>query len=161
MQGGNPSMGGFDGGGMAQSSSSCLVQINGGTLTLSGGNDGIDSNGNVEINGGVVLVCGPNSGMDGSLDYDLSAQVNGGTVLMTGAVGSTKGLDQSEQAWMVASVQGGKGSNVTLRDASGNELATLMATQAFANAFVSSPEIANGASFTIEVDGTPTSLTMK
>lgn len=159
MQGGK--MGGFGGGGgMAQSSDTCLIQINGGTLTLSGGADGIDSNGNVEINGGVVLVCGPNSGMDGSLDYDLSAQVNGGTVLMTGSVGSTKGLDQSEQAWTVASVQGSKGSNVALLDANGNELASLTATQAFASVFASSPQIANGSAFTIEVDGTPTSLTM-
>lgn len=154
-------MGRFGGNGMPQSSNDCLVQINGGVLTLTGGADGIDSNGNVEINGGIVMVCGPNSGMDGSLDYDLSAQVNGGTVLMTGSLGSTNGLDLSEQPWMIASIQGSKGSTVSLMDADGNELASMSATQSFGNVFVSSDQIKSGSSFTITVNGSPVSLTMK
>ena len=155
----NGGMGGM-GGGMPASSNECLIQINGGTLTLSAVHDALDSNGNIEINGGLVLVCGPNSGMDGAMDYDISAQVNGGTVLMTGSVANTRGLDQSAQAWTIASVQGAKGSNVALLDASGNEVASLTATQPFASVFASSSEIPSGSSFTIEVNGTPTLLTM-
>lgn len=145
---------------MAQSSSSCLIQINGGTLVLSGGNDGIDSNGNVEINGGTVLVCGPDSGMDGALDYDLSAQVNGGVVLMTGTIASTRGLDGSTQAWTVADVTGAAGSTVSLQDAAGNELASLVATMSFSSAFASAPSIAEGDAFALVVDGVATNATM-
>ncbi len=147
------------GGQMAQSSSSCLIRINGGALTLTAGNDGIDSNGNVEINGGTVLVSGPDAGMDGSLDYDLSAQINGGTVLMVGSVGSTQGLSGSAQAVTCGSVRGTQGQAVALTDASGSVLATFQAGTDFSQVLASSPEISSGQTFSILVDGQATELT--
>lgn len=147
------------GGQMAQSSSSCLIRINGGTLTLTAGNDGIDSNGNVEINGGTVLVSGPDAGMDGSLDYDLNAQINGGTVLMVGSVGSTQGLSGSAQAVTCGSVRGTQGQAVALTDASGSVLATFQAATDFSQVLASSPEICSGQTFSILVDGQATELT--
>lgn len=145
---------------MAESSSDCLIRINGGTLTLSGGNDGLDSNGNVEINGGLILVCGPSSGMDGFLDYDLNATVNGGTALMVGSLGSTMGLDQSGQPWTIANVHGNAGQTVVLESSSGEVLASMTSTLGFPSVFASSPEIAEGSSFSIMVDGAPTEITM-
>lgn len=147
------------GGQMAQSSSSCLIQINGGTITLTAGNDGVDSNGNVEINGGTLLVSGPDAGMDGALDYDLSAQINGGTVLMVGSVGSTQGLSQSAQAVTCGSVQGKQGQAVMLTDANGAVLATFQAGTDFSQVLASSPEISSGQTFSILVDGQATELT--
>lgn len=150
---------GFAPEGMAQSSSSCLIQINGGALTLVAGNDGIDSNGNVEINGGMVLVAGPESGMDGSLDYDLSATINGGTVLMLGSVGSTRGLSESDQAVTYASVQGFVGQEVALVDGSGAVLAAFEAPTDFAHVLASCPDVESGQSFTVTVGGISTELT--
>lgn len=151
--------GGF--GGMATSSESCLIQINGGTVTLAAAFDAIDSNGNVEINGGTVLVSGPDKGMDGALDYDLRAQVNGGTVLMAGSVGSTSGLDASAQPVMLAQVAGSVGDEVVLADADGNVLAAVNAAYGFSTLLVSSPAVAEGASFSVTVGGEAFGLTME
>lgn len=150
-----------DAGGMATSSESCLIQINGGTVTLAAAFDAIDSNGNVEINGGTVLVSGPDKGMDGALDYDLRAQVNGGTVLMAGSVGSTSGLDASAQPVMLAQVAGSAGDEVVLADADGNVLATVNAAYGFSTLLVSSPAVAEGASFSVTVGGEAFGLTME
>lgn len=150
-----------DAGGMATSSESCLIQINGGTVTLAAAFDAIDSNGNVEINGGTVLVSGPDKGMDGALDYDLRAQVNGGTVLMAGSVGSTSGLDASAQPVMLAQVAGSAGDEVVLADADGNVLATVNAAYGFSTMLVSSPAVAEGASFSVTVGGEAFGLTME
>lgn len=151
--------GAFDGGQMAQSSSSCLIQINGGTLHLTAGNDGIDSNGNVEFNGGTVLVSGPDAGMDGSLDYDLSATVTGGTLLMVGSVGSTQGLSASAQAVTCGSVQGKEGQEVSLVNANGTVLVSFQAATDFSQVLASSSEIGSSQTFSILVDGQATELT--
>lgn len=145
---------------MAPSSSDCLIQINGGSLNLSGGNDGIDSNGNVLIEGGTVLVSGPDAGMDGSLDYDLSAQINGGCVLMTGAVGSTRGLDESEQSVTYGQAQGSQGEEVSLMDAEGEVLASLVASCDFSTVLASSPQISEGDAFFIQCGSERMELTM-
>lgn len=155
---GEESFRGGMGGQMAQSSSACLIQINGGMLTLTAGNDGVDSNGNVEFNGGTVLASGPNAGMDGSLDYDLSATISGGTLLMVGSVGSMTGLDSSPQAATYASVQGSAGQEVSLVDAEGSVLAAFTAAVDFSNVLASSPEIDSGQTFSILVDGQATEL---
>ena len=140
------------GGQMSETSDQCIIQINGGTVNVTGANDGLDSNGNVEINGGMVLVCGPSNGMDGCFDYDLSAQINGGCVLMLGAVGNVNGLDESEQPWSVIQVYGLEGQSVELCTDSGTQLASLTASMNFSSALVSSPEIAEEESFKLIID---------
>lgn len=145
-------------GDMAASSSSCIIQINGGVLNLVAGFDGIDSNGNVEINGGTVLVSGPDNGMDGSLDYDLDAKVNGGVVLMVGAVGNALGLDSSTQPVALGSVRGSKGQEVALVGADGTVLAMLTASENFSTVLASAPGVEEGQSLQIAVDGNITEL---
>lgn len=145
-------------GGMAASSSSCIIQINGGVLNLVAGFDGIDSNGSVEINGGTVTVSGPDNGMDGSLDYDLDAKVNGGVVLMVGAVGNASGLDSSAQPVALGSVVGSKGQEVSLVGADGAVLATLTASESFSTVLASAPGVEAGQSLQIVVDGNATGL---
>lgn len=145
---------------MAASSSECVIQINGGILTLSAQNDGIDSNGTVEITGGTVLVSGPDAGMDGALDYDMSATVSGGTLLMVGAVGNTNGLSASDQSVALVSVSGKAGQKVAFLDAEGAELASLTPQIDFGSVLVSSPQVAEGEAFSIQVNGESTESTM-
>lgn len=151
---------GFDGGQMAASSSDCLIQINGGTLRLTAGSDGVDSNGLVQINGGTVLVSGPDAGMDGALDYDISAEVTGGTILMMGSVGNTQGLDASTQPVVYASVAGTAGQEVQLLDEQGAVLASFVAGADFSTVFASSPQIADGQACSVQVGDTSTGLVM-
>ena len=42
--------------------------INGGTLIVNAGGDGLDNNGAIEMNGGLVIVNGPTEQMNGALD---------------------------------------------------------------------------------------------
>ncbi|WP_251213181.1 carbohydrate-binding domain-containing protein [Adlercreutzia murintestinalis] len=125
---------------MAASSDACLIRINGGTLRATGGNDALDSNGNVEINGGIVLASGPAQGMDGALDYDLNATINGGTVLLIGDIGSTRGLDQSAQAFETNQLSGAAGSTVRLLAADGSTVAEMVAAYDFNTVLASSPQ---------------------
>lgn len=151
---------GGHGAGMATTSEECLIQINGGTFDIVGESDAIDSNGNVELNGGTLLVCGPSMGMDGALDYDLSAQITGGTILMLGSVGSTRGLDESVQAWSVETLRGEKGATVSVLDGTGNVVVSMEASMAFESILVSAPSISNGQSYTIRIGDADTSFTM-
>lgn len=127
------------GGQMAATSDACLIQINGGKLHLTGGNDAIDSNGNVELNGGTVVACGPSLGMDGALDYDLDAVINGGTILLVGSIGSTRGLDASTQDYRIEELSGQAGTLVQLLDADGAVLAQAEAPVAFQSVLASAP----------------------
>lgn len=71
--GGRGGMGGPGGGAGgpigANASEDCLIQINGGSVTINAGGDAVDSNGYVEVTGGTLL--GASSGQgDSALDYE-------------------------------------------------------------------------------------------
>ncbi|SEK57884.1 carbohydrate-binding domain-containing protein [Ruminococcus albus] len=60
------------------------IEINGGDLDVSvgqGDTDAIDSNGSIYVNGGTINVTAQMS----SFDYDLSAEFNGGTIIINGS----------------------------------------------------------------------------
>ncbi len=66
-----------------------FLGINGGTVYVDAGGDGLDSNGDIVINGGYVIVDGPPNSGDGALDPGTENGgemiVNGGTVIASGA----------------------------------------------------------------------------
>lgn len=158
--GGTGGAAGMGGKGMAQSSENCLIQINGGTLTLTGGADAIDSNGNVEITGGTLVVCGPSKGMDGALDYDLKASITGGTMLMLGSIGSTQGLSDSSQASALLNISGQQGQEVIFATEDGEALLQTIAPTNFSAVFVSSPVIYKDQVFSVSVDGVSSQSSM-
>lgn len=58
------------------------VEINGGDISIAmsaGDTDGIDANGSIVVNGGTISITG-----NSSFDYDVTAQLNGGTVIVNG-----------------------------------------------------------------------------
>ena len=59
------------------------ILITGGTLSVTAGGDGIDANGSFRMDGGQVTVCGPTKGDTATLDYDTTAEINGGTFIGT------------------------------------------------------------------------------
>lgn len=138
----------------ASSSSSCLIQINGGRLVLDAGGDDLDSNGSIEVTGGVVLVQGPSSGDDTAFDYETTAEISGGTVVMVGSAGMTQGFSGGAQASVSGNVSGSAGDTACVTDSDGNVLASFTAKRAFQWALLSGAGMTEGDTFKVVVGGT-------
>ena len=78
-----------------------VIEINGGDLTVAvgqGDTDAIDSNGSIYVNGGTVNVTAQMS----SFDYDVSAEFNGGTIIING-----QEVSEIPQSMMGGGMRGG------------------------------------------------------
>lgn len=130
------------------------LTFEGGTVTVEAGGDGLDSNGALTISGGTVLVSGPTDGANGIFDSGTSFTVNGGVLLGTGSAGmlETPGED-SAQNTLSAACSGSAQSAVEIRDADGNVLAAYTAPKSFSVVVCSTPEIQQGETYTIYIDG--------
>lgn len=149
---GGAMMGGEDP--MSNYSENCLVQINGGTVTIDATADGTDSNGNVEITGGVVIVNGPASDGEGAFDYDGTATISGGVVLMVGSSGMYQDFSSGSQAWANLSASGSAGDVIELLDANGNVIASVTTTKAYGAILASYDGLVEGTTVTVTVNGT-------
>ena len=131
------------------------LTVNGGTLTVNASGDGLDSNGTLTINGGTVYVSGPTSDGDGTFDCDGVFTINGGTVLGTGSSGMLETpTTDSKQNTVSVSCTGSAGDTVEIKDVDGNVLVSAKATKNFTNVMFSTPDITNGETYTVCVNGT-------
>ncbi len=153
-------MGGGAGGPMAANASEdCLIQINGGKVTIDAGGDGLDSNGYVEINGGTVLVNGSAGGGDSALDYEYGATVTGGTVILAGSAGMAETFTEGTQPFALVAVSGAAGDTLAIADASGATIAECTVPKAFQCVVVSSPNFTEGGTYQAIVNGAATEFT--
>lgn len=137
-------------------SGSYAIDISGGTLWVSAGGDGIDSNGALNISGGDITVHGPTSGGDGALDADGTITVTGGAMVTADSGGMTAFPGSaSTQAYIAVSYNTALavGETVTLRDESGTVLATYTAEKAHSLVLFSLPELTVGSTYTITTSG--------
>lgn len=124
--------------------------INGGTLLVNASGDGLDANGSLYINGGYVYVDGPTSNGNASLDYDGECVVTGGTFIATGSTGMLQTPStNSTQYTICAAASGSANQIITIKDSSGNEIASFTPTKSYQSIIISSPEIKNGSTYTI------------
>ena len=133
--------------------------MTGGITYVSAGGDGIDSNGSVEVSGGVLMVEGPTSNADSLFDYDSSATITGGTVLMVGSTGMAQSFSGGTQAFAMASASGSAGQTVILQDAQGNAVASFTATKNFQVVLASADGLAEGDTLTVKIGSSETALT--
>ena len=119
QNGGMPDNAFAEGGAPTMGDENCLIQVNGGYTVLDAAGDAVDSNGSVEVTGGVLLVNGPMSGGDGAFDYDLTATVTGGTVLMVGSTGMAQNFTSGEQPFAFITASGNAGGQVSGANADG------------------------------------------
>lgn len=148
------------GGGADFTDSGELVTISGGSLVVNAGGDGLDSNGSISITGGTTTVWGPTNDGNGALDCNGTMSVTGGTLLAVGSAGMAEAPSSTEGAgWISAALSGAQGSKVRIVDSAGTEILSFTASKAFASIVYASAEITNGADYTIEVDGSSTSVT--
>ena len=144
--------GGMGGGFGGMSSGNGSIVISGGTLYINSSGDGLDANGTLEITGGHTTVVGPTRGDTATLDYDTSGIITGGTFIGTGASGMAQTFSDSEQGVVAVSVGNQlAGTEIILKDASGNTLISCTPELDFAVVILSSPDIMKGQTYTITV----------
>ncbi len=132
---------------------SCLIQINGGYTVLDASGDGVDSNGSVEITGGVLLVSGPTSDGDGAFDYDNSATISGGTVIMVGSSGMAQNFTSGTQPFAFTNVSGEAGELVSLCKSDGEVIASFAPAKSYATVLVSSAGLSEGSEYSLVIGG--------
>lgn len=145
---------GLIGGGTITVSEDCLIQINGGTIYVTAGGDGLDSNGNIELNGGVVYVSGPTNSGNGAIDYELGATSNGGTIIAAGPAGMAAGFSGGSTPFAMANASGNGGQTIAVVGANGQVLASMEARNPFQSVVIASPDFTEGETVSIVVGGT-------
>lgn len=157
------SIGGRPGQNSFSSSSNSFITINGGTLYINAGGDGLDSNGNMYINGGYIIVEGSTNSGNGAMDYDGVGQIKGGTFLAIGASGMSQNFGTSStQGSILINIRRAQsaGSVITLSDNSGNLLFSYTTNKAFQSIVISTPDIIKGNSYQLTTGTLSTTITM-
>ncbi len=148
-------MGGFGGQGGdmfggSGDTSDYWIEINGGTIVIDAGGDGIDSNGYAAFNGGAVYISGPTDNMNAALDSESGMTVNGGTIIAAGPLGMAENFSSdSTQGAMLISYSGSMSGTITLLDADGKELACFTPEKTYSCVQISCPDLAVGKTYTV------------
>lgn len=139
----------------------------GGTITITGGTidlvstrqgDSLDSNGTIQIEGGTITTSGAATGDSSVLDFETSGTISGGTFIGLGATSMETGFGSSSQASISATISGSAGDVVTIEDSSGTQIASYTAENPYAYLLASVPEMADGETYAVLVNGTQKSI---
>ena len=148
----NSSQGGPRGNDAFSADASKSLTISGGTITVNAEGDGLDSNGTLSITGGTVYISGPTNSGNGALDSAGAMTISSGIVVAAGSAGMAQGFDQnSAQAsvsYTFSSAQQA-GTTITLKDASGNVIASYTPEKTYQNVIISAPDLTVGQSYTL------------
>lgn len=128
------------------------IYFMGGTITVQAEGDGIDSNGSVHMSGGQVIVHGPSGRENGPLDYDMEFELTGGVLAAFGPGGMDQNVSSADSQVSVLADFGESlkaGTQVTLRDAQGNELYSGIGEKDFRTVVISVPEMTAGGEYEI------------
>ena len=128
------------------------IVITGGTITVHADGDGVDSNGTIAISGGTIYVSGPTNSANGALDSNGTMSISGGVVVAAGSAGMAQGFDQSSTqvslSYTFTSVQQA-GTTISLKDASGNVIASYTPDKQYQNVIISAPALVSGQTYSL------------
>jgi uncharacterized membrane protein len=114
--------------------------------------DGLDSNGTLSITGGTIYVSGPTNSGNGALDSASTLTISGGIVIAAGSAGMAQGFDQTSSqcslSYTFTSSQAA-GTTITLKDASGNTIASYTPEKTFQNVIISAPGLTANQSYSL------------
>ena len=124
--------------------------------------DGLDSNGDLRITGGVTYVAGPTSGADSALDCNGEAEISGGIFAAAGTVGmaQTFGDSSTQASMLIALSPDSTPCTITVLDADGTELFSWDSTKNFSSVLFSSPELEQGAAYTVTAGSNSAEVTL-
>ena len=140
------------------------MEINGGSIHVLAGGDGLDSNGDLTINGGEVYVDGPSDNGNSAIDYGdrSSCYINGGTVVALGSSGMAEEIsDESDQQTAFVKLDSQmQAGDVTLTDSDGNVIVSYTALKAYDCVIISTKDLTEGQTYTLTTSGTETEVSL-
>lgn len=160
-KGGFGGFGGGNGGFNEPAEDGVYIKIFGGNITLSGGNDVLDSNGTLEITGGTITVNNPNMVVYGEpdciIDVNGTATVSGGTF-----IAYSRGATSASQAFTVPYITSSvteSGASVTVKDASGRTVIEIPGAGKCSSLYIASDKLTSGETYTVTIGSTTTEVT--
>lgn len=150
------SIGGRPGQDSFATSSGQSLTINGGTIAVDAGGDGLDINGSITIGGGTVLINGPTNNGNGALDYDSGFQMTGGFLVAAGSSGMAMAPDTSSTQYTLMvnfDTAQTAGNLVNISSTSGESIVTFAPTKTYQSIVVCSPAISKGQSYVVSTGG--------
>ncbi len=141
------------------SSSTAVININGGYLTVNATGDGIDSNGSIYMKDGTAIVNGPTNNGNGSLDYDGNFENTGGLLIATGSSGMAQApsIESTQNSIKVTLSQQVANNIVHIESEDGEEILTFAPSKEYASIVVSSSKLKTGATYKVYIGGSSTS----
>ena len=137
------------------SSSNGLINITNGYVYIDASGDGIDANGDIKLSGGTVLVDGPTSNFNGTLDYDGTFDISGGTLVAAGSSGmaQTPSDSSSQKVLNISLLQQEPNSVVNIKSSDGKNILTYAPSKNYSSIIVSTPDIKNNTKYIVSVGG--------
>lgn len=130
------------------------LTIAGGKITVNADGDGLDSNGSIKMTGGYVLVYGPENDGNGTLDYDLSFELDGGTFIAIGSSGMAQTpSNDSDQAYITVGQTFTSGQKIVLKDEDGDDIVSFEVLKQCSLLEISDSKIENDKEYTLYCDG--------
>ncbi|HBU83820.1 MAG TPA: carbohydrate-binding domain-containing protein [Paenibacillus sp.] len=151
--------GGAPGGMPGESASNSELHINGGSLTVNAGGDGLDSNGSIYMTDGTVIVNGPTDNGNGALDYDGNFELSGGYLVAAGSSGMAQATSEASTQNTIAMTFPETlkaGTLVHVEDSEGNNILTFAPAKDYQTVVISSPDLKKDGSYVIYSGGTST-----
>ena len=127
-----------------------FISVNGGTLDVQAGGDGLDSNGYAYYNAGLITVECSENGADSPLDTDKGYYMNGATVIASGSASMIEQPQSDSEAYtIVAGTTYTANTTFTLKDSDGNTVLTTTTKKAGGAILLSSPDLVSGKTYTL------------
>ena len=122
-----------------------VITINNGDIFIKASGDGIDSNKDLIINGGIIYTMGSSVGGDAGIDTDGKFEINGGEVIALGSDMLQNPDNTSKQKYISFTLNSKieSGSNIILKDSSGNEVVSFEAKEDFRTLIISKSNLTN------------------
>lgn len=140
------------------SSSTGVININGGKINVNSNGDGIDSNGSIYMKDGTAIVNGPISDGNGPLDYDGTFESTGGVLIAAGSAGmaQTPSSESTQNSIKITLASQTANTLVRIESEDGEEIVTFAPSKQYASFVVSSAKLKTGSTYKVYVGGSST-----
>lgn len=139
-------------------SSKANININGGYTYVDASGDGVDSNGNITMKNGKLIVNGPVNNGNGSLDYDATFDISGGTLISAGSSGmvQTPSSSSSQNTINLSLTSQEANTIVNIKSEDGNDILTFAPSKSYQSVVVSTPNIKSNSKYLVSIGGSST-----